>query len=76
MSLGRADPDVPPAHISAAVSACRRGGIYARYHEQPAGKNAIISLAPATTEAWNDMMKGVTAVQKDGLGAMPSNGVI
>jgi len=57
---GALDTAVPPSYPEWTVSWLRAAGVIAGYYEQPDGGHPLGTIYPAFSQAWRDMLKGVT----------------
>lgn len=68
--IGSEDTVIGPASVRSNVRVLRSEHVYARYYEVPGAPHALRPLYPTIAKAWNDMLHGASAIEKDGLGSV------
>ena len=68
--IGAEDRVIGTAVVRSNVRVLRSEHVYARYYEVPRAPHALRPLYATIAKAWNDMLAGVTTIEKDGLGGV------
>jgi predicted esterase len=68
--IGASDAVIGTTAVRSNVRVLRSEHVYARYYEVPGAPHALRPLYPAIARAWNDMLRGVTTLDDDGLGTV------
>jgi hypothetical protein len=68
--VGADDTVIGTAAVRSNVRVLRAARVYARYYEVPRAPHALRPLYATIARAWNDMLRGVTTLENDGLGSV------